>query len=182
MTSSASAAIIDQVATATRPATSAVVAALLDLEKSGKNTPIPFEHLAGTWQLRFASGAKKTKQGLKLGKGYYLPSWVYAAISFDPTGKIMNQLRLGALEIRFTGPCRLHDKKNIVVFDFLQLQILLGNQVLLNRYVGKYPIDEFGERPIAKLPFFVFLAASTEAIAARGRGGGLAIWVKADQK
>jgi hypothetical protein len=174
--------IIDQVATAARPATSEVVTALLDLEKAGKNIPIPFEQLAGTWQLRFASGAKKTKKGLKLGKGYYLPSWVYAAISFDPTGKIKNQLRLGALEICFTGPCRPHHKKNIVVFDFVQLQILLGNKVLLNRFVGKYPTEEFETRPIAKLPFFVFLAASTEAIAARGRGGGLAIWVKSDQK
>jgi hypothetical protein len=178
MTASPSA-VIDRVAAISRPPNSEVIAALLSLEKA-KNTSIPFDRLLGTWQLRFASGAKKTRRGLKLGKGYYLPNWVYAAISFEATGNIKNQLRLGALEICFTGPCRLHTKKNIVVFDFVQLQILLGNKVLLDRYVGKYPIAEFANRAIAKLPFFVFLSASTQAIAARGRGGGLAVWVKND--
>jgi hypothetical protein len=155
--------------------------ALLSTEKALKKTPvlIPLAAIAGTWQLRFASGAKKTKRGLKLGKGYYWPSWVYAAIRFEETGKIRNQLRLGALEIRFTGPCRAHDRQNILVFDFTQLQVLLGDRVLFSRSIGKYPEADFATRPIAKLPFFVFLWASPAAIAARGRGGGLAIWVKA---
>jgi hypothetical protein len=178
--STESADILSRVATVDRPATSAVIEALLVTEKAQKKSPvpIPFAAIEGTWQLRFASGAKKTKRGLKLGKGYYLPSWIYAAISFEAPGNIRNQLRLGGLEIRFTGPCRPHNKQNILAFDFTQLQVLLGEKVLYSRSIAKYPVEEFGARAIGKLPFFVFLWAGEKAIAARGRGGGLAMWVK----
>jgi hypothetical protein len=181
--SAESADILNRVATIDRPATSVVIETLLATEKAQKKSPvpIPFEAIEGTWQLRFASGAKKTKRGLKLGKGYYLPSWIYAAISFEAPGNIQNQLRLGGLEIRFTGPCRSHDKQNILAFDFTQLQVLLGEKVLYSRSIAKYPVEEFGARAIGKLPFFVFLWAGEKAIAARGRGGGLAMWVKTNQ-
>jgi hypothetical protein len=180
--SSDSAAILNHVATVDRPSPTEVIEALLSTEKALKKTPvdIPLAAIEGTWRLRFASGAKKTKRGLKLGRGYYLPSWVYAAISFEAAGKIQNQLRLGGIEIRFTGPCRAHGKQNIVVFDFTQLQILIGEKLLYSRSINKYPVEEFGARSIAKSPFFVFLWADDQAIAARGRGGGLAVWVKAD--
>jgi hypothetical protein len=180
--SSDSAAILNRVATVNRPSSAEVIEALLSTEKALKKTPvdIPLAAIEGTWRLQFASGAKKTKRGLKLGRGYYLPSWVYAAISFEAAGKIQNQLRLGGLEIRFTGPCRAHDKQNIMVFDFTQLQVLIGEKVIYSRSINKYPVEEFGARSIAKLPFFVFLWAGGRSIAARGRGGGLAVWVKAD--
>ena len=32
--------------------------------------------------------------------------------------------------------------------------------------------------PIAKLPFFAFFLITENLIAARGRGGGLALWIK----
>jgi hypothetical protein len=182
--SSDSADVLARVATANRPSPAEVIEALLSTEKALKKTPvdIPLATIEGTWRLRFASGAKKTKRGLKLGKGYYWPSWVDAAISFEATGKIQNQLRLGGLEIRFTGPCRAHDKQNIVVFDFTQLQVLLGEKVLYSRSINKYPVEEFGTRSIAKLPFFVFLWAGEKSISARGRGGGLAVWVKDNEE
>jgi hypothetical protein len=182
--SSDSAAILNRVATVHRPSPAEVIEALLSTEKALKKTPVDISLAAieGTWQLRFASGAKKTRRGLKLGKGYYLPSWVYAAISFESTGKIQNQLRLGGIEIRFTGPCRAHDKQNIVVFDFMQLQVLIGEKIIYSRSINKYPVEEFGTRSIAKLPFFVFLWVGERSIAARGRGGGLAVWVKTDSK
>jgi hypothetical protein len=178
--SSDSAAILNRVATVDRPSPTEVIEALLSTEKALKKTPvdIPLAAIEGTWRLQFASGAKKTKRGLKLGKGYYWPSWVYAAISFEATGKIQNQLRLGGIEIRFTGPCRAHDKQNIMVFDFTQLQVLIGEKVIYSRSINKYPVEEFGARSIGKLPFFVFLYAGEKAMAARGRGGGLAVWVK----
>lgn len=186
--SSDSATVLNRVATIDRPAPAEVIEALLSTEKALKKTPvnIPLAAIEGTWRLRFASGAKKTKRGLKLGRGYYWPSWVYAAISFEATGKIQNQLRLGGIEIRFTGPCRAHDKQNIVVFDFTQIQVLLGEKVIYSRSINKYSVEEFGARSIGKLPFFVFLYAGEKSIAslapkviaARGRGGGLAVWVK----
>jgi len=37
---------------------------------------------------------------------------------------------------------------------------------------------EIYDQPIAKLPFFAFFLVTEDFIAARGRGGGLALWVK----
>ncbi len=175
---------IAQVATANRPAPAEVVAALLANEKELKKTKqeIPFAAILGTWRFCFASGARKTKQGLKLGKGYYVPSFIRAAIAFaaetPDTGTVTNQLCLGPLGIRFTGPCRYPGKMNILSFDFTHLEILLGNKAIYGRSIGKNGDADFMAKSIGKLPFFVFLWASPTEIAARGKGGGLAIWVK----
>jgi hypothetical protein len=176
------AATLARLATADRPAVAEVIAALLAAEKTAKKAKvtIPFAALAGTWQLKFASGARKTKRGLRLGRGYYWPSFVRAAIAFEPvtesTGNITNQLYLGAIGLKLTGPCRYSGKKNILVFDFNHVQVLIGG-----RSVYSSPIRSAkNELPVAigKLPFFVFLWASATEIAARGRSGGLAVWVK----
>jgi hypothetical protein len=177
-----------QVATAKRPATAEVVAALLATEKDLKKTKqgIPFAALLGTWRFSFASGARKTKQGLKLGQGYYVPGFVRATIAFAAetsdtkasTGTVTNQLWIGSLGIRFTGPCRYPGKMNILSFDFTYLEILLGSKVIYGRSIGSSGDADFMTKSTGKLPFFVFMWASPTEIAARGKGGGLAIWVK----
>jgi hypothetical protein len=173
-----------QVSTANRPATAEVVATLLATEKDLKKTKqgIPFTAILGTWRFCFASGAKKTKQGLKLGKGYYVPSFVRATIAFaagtPDTGTVTNQLWIGSLGIRFTGPCRYPGKMNILSFDFTYLEILLGSKVIYGRSIGSSGDADFMTKSTGKLPFFVFMWASPTEIAARGKGGGLAIWVK----
>jgi hypothetical protein len=176
--------ILTQVATANRPATAQVVAALLATEKELKKTKqeIPFAAILGTWRFCFASGAKKTKQGLRLGQGYYVPSFVRATISFaaetSATGTVTNQLLIGPLGIRFSGPCRYPGKMNILSFDFTYLEMLVGSKVLYSRSIRSGGAAEFMAKSTGKLPFFVFLWASPTEIAARGKGGGLAIWVK----
>jgi hypothetical protein len=182
------AATLAQISTANRPAVNDIVAALLAAEKTAKNTKlaIPFAALAGTWRLRFASGARKTKRGLRLGKGYYWPSFVRAAIAFEPltdvTGTITNQLYVGAIGLKLTGPCRYPGKKNILAFDFTQIQILVGDRSVYSGSIrgGKKgsPSSDVLPEAIGKLPFFVFLWASATEVAARGRSGGLAVWVK----
>jgi hypothetical protein len=128
------AATLARLATADRPAVAEVIAALLAAEKTAKKAKltIPFAALAGTWQLKFASGARKTKRGLRLGRGYYWPSFVWAAIAFEPvtesTGNITNQLYLGAIGLKLTGPCRYSGKKNILTFDFTHVQVLIGGR------------------------------------------------------
>jgi hypothetical protein len=171
-----------QISTASRPATAEVVATLLAAEKDLKKTKqgIPFTALLGTWRFCFASGARKTKQGLKLGKGYYVPNFVRATISFaaetSDTGTVTNYLRIGALGIRFTGPCRYPGKMNILFFDFTYVEILLGNKVIYGRSIRSGREADFMSS--SRLPFFVFLWASPTEIGARGKGGGLAVWVK----
>ncbi len=158
-----------------------------DVRRSKSN--IPFADLAGEWRLCFVTGASKSKQkrGIKLGKGYYLPKFVFASISFAPDvessteGVVTNQLKFGSFQLKFTGPCRYPGKKNLLMFDFTQIQIDLFGKTVYQAKIrsGKTgTVDGKLPESIAKMPFFAFFWAGTNEIAARGRGGGLALWVR----
>jgi hypothetical protein len=149
---------------------------------------IPFESLIGEWRLCFATGANKDKQrgGIRLGRGYYLPRFASASIAFTRDlessilGTVTNQLLVGGVRVRFTGPCKYPGKKNLLTFDFTQIQLQVFGATV---YQGKIRSGKSGEPDlerlsIAKLPFFAFFWASETGIAARGRGGGLALWVR----
>lgn len=93
---------------------------------------------------------------------------------------IENQIRFGPLALKFSGPAKFLAKQNLLAFDFVQLQVLVGGTPLLNVPLkGRIDPDAFAHTAIAKLPFFAFFAATDQYLAARGRGGGLALWVKA---
>ncbi|BAY27539.1 hypothetical protein NIES2100_73640 [Calothrix sp. NIES-2100] len=47
-----------------------------------------------------------------------------------------------------------------------------------NSRSGKVPSGDFYNQPIAKLPFFAFFVITKDFIAARGRGSGLALWIR----
>lgn len=172
-----------------RPSGSAVTAALLELEKTVKQTrqSIPLEWLLGTWQLCFSAGKKaKYLSGQPVGSGFYVPRIAIAQISFTPDATnpsrltVANKLRVGPLHIRFTGPARYPGQKNLLAFDFTHLTVRGFGLPLYQGDIAvkKYQEQSFEEMKIAKLPFFAFFAATADYIAARGRGGGLAIWVR----
>jgi hypothetical protein len=193
--------IFTQASSSSRHEAKSMVAALQQAETTARREKlaIPFADLAGEWRLCFVTGASKSKQkrGIKLGKGYYLPKFVFASIAFTPdlesitVGTIANQLKVGGLELKFTGPCRYPGKKNLLIFDFTQIQIsLLGRTVYQGKIRGQKTetiesnLPKSLAQPLvpstAKMPFFAFFWASTNEIAARGRGGGLALWVRAE--
>ncbi len=182
---------LERAATASnRPDSAAVVSALQQAETTAKQDKlaIPFEDLLGEWQLCFATGAKKSKQkrGIVLGKGYYFPKFTPASIAFTrdsesaTTGTATNQVRVGGLRLKFTGPCRYPGKKNLLIFDFTEIQISLFDRQIYQGKIrsGKTTAVNPQELPIAKSPFFAFFWATPDGIAARGRGGGLALWVR----
>ncbi len=148
---------------------------------------IPFDALLGEWRLCFATGASKDKsKGVKIGRGYYLPRFIAASITFTKNstssnlGTATNKLAIGNVRIQFTGPCRYPGKKNLLVFDFTQLQIEIFGKIV---YQGKIRSGKNGEPnletiSIAKLPFFAFFWTGANEIAARGRSGGMALWVR----
>ncbi len=92
---------------------------------------------------------------------------------------LVNSVRLGALELRFEGTGRLQGRRPLLVFGFDRLKLLLGERILIERPLP--PADP--RRP----PFFALIAAvrpsasaakeSRGWLAARGRGGGLALWL-----
>ena len=172
-----------------RPDGKTVTAALLELERAAKHAkhPMPFESLLGTWRLCFSAGKKaKFQSGEPTGSGFYVPKLAIARISFCRTDEresslaIANELNVGPLAIRFTGPARYPGKKNLLAFDFTQLRVRCFGLTVYNGPVGskKRAGQSFEDTAIAQLPFFAFFAATEDYIAARGRGGGLAIWIQ----
>jgi hypothetical protein len=167
-----------------------VVNALIQAEKTAKQQRLtyPLTSLLGKWQLCFTTGTRKAQNrgGIVLGKGFYLPKFSPAYISFNKLdnssnrGEITNQIKLGFFSLKLSGLSQYIGKKNLLAFDFHQMEITLFNHSLYN---GKLPgsktqAGDFYDASIAKLPFFAFFLVTEDFIAARGRGGGLALWIK----
>jgi hypothetical protein len=95
-------------------------------------------------------------------------------------GIVTNQLLVGGIRIKFTGPCHYPGKKNLLVFDFTQVELRVFGATVYQGKIrsGKDGSPALDRRAIAKLPFFAFFWAGSNSIAARGRGGGLALWVR----
>ncbi len=182
--------VLKEVALGERPQSQSVVDALLQAEKVAKQHRLsyPLENLLGEWQLCFSTGTRKLKQrsGIALGKGFYTPRLTPALIGFHAHDlssnplEITNQIQVGSLKLKLTGSARYLGKKNLLAFDFTQMQISIFNRAL---YTGGFRLGKtkslpFADRPIANLPFFAFFLVADNLIAARGRGGGLAIWVR----
>jgi hypothetical protein len=191
--------------TAARPASPAIVQALLQAEQvcRQQRRRYPLADLLGQWQLAFVVGkGAKLKAGLPMvsdrpkaiGRGFSIPQWTGAQISFSPVPEaseaasefaepravIGNQVQVGLVKLSLTGPARYPGQRNLLGFDFTQLAVsILGQSV----YQGAMPGPQrdpakFETSPIGRLPFFAFFSITPDYIAARGRGGGLAMWVK----
>ncbi|MEH2071810.1 MAG: hypothetical protein V7K47_27290 [Nostoc sp.] len=175
----------------TRPSAETLVNALLQAEKAAKQQRLnyPFESLLGKWRLCFATGTKKVRErgGIVLGKGLYVPKFATIHISFSANlerdldkGEIGNQVELLPILLKLTGPVQYMGKKNLLAFDFNRILISLFGRVVYNRQIrsGKVQSEDFYSQPIAKLPFFGFFLVTEDFIAARGRDGGLALWIR----
>ena len=87
--------------------------------------------------------------------------------------QIINQVSLGALLLRFEGPAMLRGSRPLLQFHFRHVELKLGSLQLLKRSIP--------EPPRQRLPFFALIATAPDGqwLTARGRGGGLALWMKA---
>ncbi len=177
-----------------KPSSAAVVAALLEAEKSAKQNKIrySFEQLIGNWRLCFITGTKKTRQkaGIVLGAGRYIPEWVakiQIAYSVEPvtegetlgeTGKVENSVRVGAIELTLSGPTKFLVNKNILAFDFTRITVKLLGKTVYQGFIraGESREAEFFSLSVGKQAFFTYFLIEDGIIAARGRGGGLALW------
>lgn len=120
-------------------------------------------------------------------RGFYLPKFAPATIGFEPSPdsdkarrQISNQIQFGSLKLRFIGPTRFEVKQNLLAFDFTEFQLWGGDRLLFKKAFrgGQAKIEAFEDLPLAKLPFFAFFLVTDDFIAARGRGGGLALWFR----
>ncbi|MEW6493579.1 MAG: hypothetical protein AB1589_13890 [Cyanobacteriota bacterium] len=175
---------------ATPPAPEAVVEALLQAEKAAKQTKVrhTYSQLLGTWRLGFITGTKRSRQkaGVILGAGRFLPKWVTIHLSYSPSesdqerGTVQNSVELGLLKLVLTGPTQFWSKTNMLAFDFTRMKVSLSGLKLYEGYIrgGKERETRFYEQSVKEQAFFTYFLAENRFIAARGRGGGLALWTR----
>lgn len=174
----------------TLPASAAVVETLLQAEETAKQTKVRhvYSQLLGRWRLGFITGAKRTRQqaGGVLGAGRFLPKWVKIYLSYSQPdtssdrGAIQNRVELGPLQMVLTGPTQFWLKTNILAFDFTCIKVLLSGLKVYEGSIrsGQDREAKFYEKSVKEQAFFTYFLVEDSYIAARGRGGGLALWVK----
>ena len=86
--------------------------------------------------------------------------------------QIKNSISFGLLSIIFCGQASLKGPRPLLPFFFENIKISMGNIILINR-----PLKKPEEK---RIPFFSLIALNKKNnwMCARGRGGGLAIWIK----
>ncbi len=176
---------------ATPPAPDTVVEALLQAEKTAKQAKIrhSYSQLLGTWRLGFVTGTKKSRQraGVILGAGRFLPKWVKIHLSYSQSvpdqerGTVQNSVELGLLQLVLTGPTQFWQKTNMLAFDFTRIRVSLFGLKLYEGYIrrGQTREAQFYEQSVKEQAFFTYFLVENHCLAARGRGGGLALWTRA---
>jgi len=171
---------------------------LLKREKTGLRQPFgQFAKFIGTWRLCFVTGTQKPHQHKEevIGNGFYIPRWVTLQIVYssgnpteygpqesDEVGKISNQVHWGGLSLTLTGPARCWTKKNIVSFDFTRIEFKVFGKILYKGFIrgGQASEQTFWDEHIRNQAFFVYFLIHDQVLAARGRGGGIALWSKTE--
>ncbi|MBO8203914.1 hypothetical protein [Prochlorococcus marinus] len=149
---------------------------LLEKNSQKNGSGIIYEELLGIWKFQYVWG--KESDEIK-----NIPSSILQVLSAKLELKkknkedqlnfeIKNSINLGLLNIIFRGSAELKGLRPLLTFYFEELKISISSFPIFNKELKK-PEDK-------KMPFFSLIAISTKDkwMCARGRGGGLAIWVK----
>jgi hypothetical protein len=189
--------ILQQIVNRLSPQPEDLVKTLLDAEKTAKKQKKHYslQQLCGTWRLHFVTGTKKTRKqaGVVLGAGRYLPKFIKIQIRYSANsnqhkespsemGNVENSVEFAGLQLILTGPIKFLAAKNILAFDFTRITVRVGGLNLYQGYIrgGERKEKEFEEESIKKQAFFSYFLLDKKIIAARGRGGGLALWCKSE--
>jgi len=133
------------------------------------------ENLTGDWRLIYTTGTKKTEQ--EVGKVNYVP--IVAVQRFEMERSfIRNGVYIGPVSIEFEGTLRWIESRRRLEFDFEELKFC-GLSVPVPDFM-RSTIGMRSPTPYKKQPAFDFVAADGRIIAARGAGGGVALWLRND--
>lgn len=130
--------------------------------------------LIGCWQLQTLW--PKGQRNADALSGWLL-RWLGACLEIslddDKRLRLRNAVNLGTLALQFSGPGDLQGRRPLLNFHFDQIRLTLGTITLLQR-----PLPA----PAAnRQPFFALIHRNPSGwLAARGRGGGLALWTLRD--
>ena len=149
---------------------------LLALERQCRlsGSGITMTSLIGTWRLRATwsrdgTPAPAASAALLKGLGACL---ILSGQEAEGALRIANQVNLGSLRLRFDGEAELTGRRPLLMFSFRSVRLSLGKLTLFER--GLPQPD--GRR----MPFFALIGLDAEQgrLSARGRGGGLALWMR----
>ncbi len=179
-----SAAVLHQAAQQTDVLPADLVTALQATEKAHRDG-YELKDLVGTWRLHFITGTKKTrkKAGVALGAGRYIPKLFKIQLAYQADtadqGEVQNSVSLGALHMCLTGPVKFWPKAKCLAFDFTQIRISVGSLTVYQGRIKPASADQdFYGQPLKEQAFFKYFWVTDLGIAARGRGGGLALWYR----
>ena len=149
---------------------------LLEKNSQKNGSGIVYEELLGIWKFKYVW--RKDSDEIK-----NIPSSILqvlsASLELKPKNKedlinyeIKNSINFGLLKITFLGSAELKGLRPLLVFYFEEMKISISSFLIFNKELKK-PENK-------KMPFFSLVGISTKNnwLCARGRGGGLAIWVK----
>jgi hypothetical protein len=147
---------------------------LLELERSSRQqgSGIDGASLCATWWLDQLWGRRQARS---MGRSAALMRALQACLEIGMEAErlvLRNSVTVGPLSLCFYGHGQLQGRRPLLQFSFDRLQVRWGERILLERSL---PQPE-----ARKLPFFALIALERQAeggwLAARGRGGGLALW------
>lgn len=131
------------------------------------------EMLSGDWRLIYTTGTKKTED--EIGRVNYVP--IVAIQRFDMGKKFLrNGVYFGPLSLEFEGSLRWTDETRRLEFDFEDLKVC-GMSVPMPDWL-RAQAGMKSSTPYKKQPAFNFVAVDGRIAAARGAGGGVALWLR----
>ena len=152
---------------------------IIDLEKLSNHSGsgISHEKLIGSWNLRYV-WKKGTEKVDNISSSFLqiLSANLNLSLLDSEDEKlgflIQNSIRFGLLSIIFKGEAFLKGKRPVLFFYFNKVIINISKLKLIEKDLEK--IDK------KKLPFFALIASgdNNNWLCARGKGGGLALWIK----
>ena len=149
---------------------------ILEKNSQKNGSGIVYEELLGIWKFKYVWGNKLDE--IKNVSSSILQV-LSARLELKRKNKedqinyeIKNSINFGLLNITFLGSAKLKGLRPLLTFYFEELKISISNFPIFNKELKK-PENK-------KMPFFSLVGISTKDnwLCARGRGGGLAIWVK----
>lgn len=125
--------------------------------------------LVGRWRLRQLWGKGQTTPSNLASMGLRA---VQATLELDDGAEglgIVNSVLVGPINLRFTGTAELVGRRPLLRFSFKTVELRWGARIMWRR-----SLPTLMPR---RMPFFALIARDPSGwLAARGRGGGLALW------
>ena len=160
----------------TRPELSGTEVLALERRSRSQGSGLTRERLQGRWRLDQLWSQSQTQPQTPTAA---LLRALQATLAISPGPEedglaVLNSVQFGSLQLCFSGEGQLRGRRPLLEFWFTQLEVRCGTHTLWRQAIAGPPEPR-------KRPFFALIAREGDGesgwLLARGRGGGLALWV-----